>query len=62
MGIKSQKSKDGAKSRIWNSLHDIELMLNSFEKYEIGTVLGKMTCKIFIMRRVTKLLTVRKNM
>ena len=41
MGIKSQKSKDGAKSRIWNSLHDIELMLNSFEKYEIGTVLGK---------------------
>lgn len=41
MGKKSQKSNDGVKSRIWNSLHDIELMLNSFEKYEIGTVLGK---------------------
>lgn len=41
MGKKSQKSKDGVKSRIWNSLHDLELMLNSFEKYDIGTVLGK---------------------
>lgn len=41
MGKKSQKSKDGVKLRIWNSLHDLELMLNSFEKYDIGTVLGK---------------------
>ena len=47
MGKKLQKSKDDVKSRIWNSLHDLELMLNSFEKYEIGTVFGKNDLQIF---------------
>lgn len=35
------KKSNNIEPRVWDSLHDLELMLNSFEKYEFGIVLGK---------------------
>lgn len=41
MGKILKKSNNNIEPRVWDSLHDLELMLNSFEKYEFGIVLGK---------------------
>lgn len=41
MGKISKKSKNKIEPRVWDSLHDLELMLNSFEKYDFGIVLGR---------------------
>lgn len=35
------KKSNNIEPRVWDSLHDLELMLNSFEKYDFGIVLGK---------------------
>ena len=61
MGKKSQKSKDGVKSRIWNSLHDLELMLNSFNKYGIETVFGKNDLQNFYNKKSHEVTNGKEN-
>ena len=62
MGKISKKNKNNIEPCVWDSLHDLELMLDSFEKYQFETILEKVGYKIFIRIKVMKLLTVRKNM
>lgn len=41
MGKISKKNKNNIEPCIWDSLHDLELMLDSFEKYGFETILEK---------------------
>lgn len=41
MGKKSKKSKNNIEPRVWDSLHDLELLLDTFEKYEFDEVLER---------------------
>lgn len=39
MGKISKKNKNNTEPRVWDSLHDLDILLNSFEKYQFGRVL-----------------------
>lgn len=41
MGKISKKNKNNIEPSVWDSLHDLELMLDSFEKYGFETILEK---------------------
>lgn len=39
MGKISKKNKNNTEPKVWDSLHDLDILLNSFEKYQFGRVL-----------------------
>ena len=41
MGKKSKKSKNNIEPIVWDSLHDLELLLDTFKKYEFDEVLER---------------------